>query len=120
MRLGVAQIQGIDHHADVGGVLAGLPHMRYLDQFECGLVHAALELLITIPIAIGLLHHDIALEQQTLQDLFDIERRILGVTHAQRHVLEIAVQGHVLGCWFSAHFSSGLLQRNVVRTTTGG
>jgi hypothetical protein len=43
--LGVAQVQRIDHQADVGRVLAGLAHMRDLDQLEVGLVHGGLEAL---------------------------------------------------------------------------
>ena len=63
VRLGVAQVQRVHHHADVGRVLARLAHMRDLDQLEVGLVHGALEAAVALPVAIGLLDDDAALEQ---------------------------------------------------------
>jgi hypothetical protein len=36
VRLGVAEVERIHHHADIGGVLAGLTQMRDLNQFEGG------------------------------------------------------------------------------------
>ena len=39
VRLGVAEVERVHDHADVGGVLAGLAHVRDLDQLEGGLVH---------------------------------------------------------------------------------
>ena len=90
MRLGVTEIERIDHHADIRRVLAGLPYMRNLDQFEGRLVHRRLELLVAIPVAIGFLDHDAALQQQAFENFPDVELRILGVAHAQRNVLEIA------------------------------
>jgi hypothetical protein len=40
--LRVAEVERVDDHADVGGVLARLAHVRDLDQLEGRLVHAAL------------------------------------------------------------------------------
>ncbi len=76
--LGVAQVEGIDDHADVGGVLARLAHVRNFDELERGLVQAALEVLVAIKVAVGLLDHDVALQQQTLENLLDVEARVLG------------------------------------------
>ena len=39
MRFGVAQVERIDDHADVGGVLSGLTDVRDLDQLEARLMH---------------------------------------------------------------------------------
>ena len=60
MRLGVAKIQRIHHHADIGRIFTRLAHMRNLDQFECGFMHGRFKFLVAIPIAIGFLDHDAA------------------------------------------------------------
>ena len=95
--LGVAEVESIDDHADVGGVLAGLAHVRDLDQLEGGLVHRALVVLVTLPVAVGLLDDDVALEKQPLEHLADVERGDLHVTHAERDVFEVAEHGHDAG-----------------------
>jgi hypothetical protein len=69
VRLRVAEVERVDDHADVGRVLARLAHMRNLDQLEGGLVHRCLELLVALPVAVGLLDDDAALEQQALEHL---------------------------------------------------
>jgi proline-specific peptidase len=92
--LGVAQVQRIDDHADVGRVLAGLAHVGDFDQLEVGLVHRRLEALVAVPVAIRLLDHDAALQQQTLQHRLDVELVVVGVAHTERHVFEIAEQRH--------------------------
>jgi hypothetical protein len=117
MGLGVAEIERIDHHADVGRVLARLAHMRNFDQLEVGFVHGGFETLVALPVAIGLLHHDAPLEQQTLQDRLDVELVVLGVAHAQGHILEIAEQRHadvVVGrCHgFSLMVATSIITRN--------
>ena len=38
--------------------------VRDLDQLERCLMQRALEFLVTIPVTVGLLHHDVALEQE--------------------------------------------------------
>jgi len=80
--LGVAQVERVDDHANVRGVLAGLAHVRDFNQFERRFVQAALEILVAIEIAIGFLDDDVALEQQTLEHFFDVETRVLGVASA--------------------------------------
>ena len=54
----VAEIQRVDHHADVGRVLARDLDMRNLDQLERRLVHGGLELLVALPVAVRLLDND--------------------------------------------------------------
>ena len=95
MRLGVAQVERIDDETDVGRILARLAQVRNLDQLEVGLVHRGLEALVTVPVAIGLLDDDVALEQQALKDAADVEFVVVGITHAKRHVLEVAIKRHV-------------------------
>ena len=92
MGLGVAKIQRIDHHADVGGILARLARVRDLDQFKGRFVHLRLEFFIAIPIAVSFLDHDAALHQQAFQHARDIEFRVLGIAHAERDVFEVAKQ----------------------------
>ncbi|CUJ77982.1 Uncharacterised protein [Achromobacter dolens] len=94
VRLGVAEVQRVHHQPDVGRVLARLAHVRDFDQLEIGLVHRRLEFLVALPVAIGLLDHDAALEQQALQHRADVELLVLGVAHAKRHVLEVAKKRH--------------------------
>jgi hypothetical protein len=94
VRLGVAQVERIDDHADVGRVLARLAHVRDLDQLEVGLVHRRLEALVAIPVAIGLLDDDAALEQQAFEHRLDVELVVLRIAHAERDVLEVAEQRH--------------------------
>src|SRR5204863_4795747 len=36
--LGITKVERVDDHADIGGVLARLAHMRDLDQFKRGFV----------------------------------------------------------------------------------
>jgi hypothetical protein len=75
VRLGVAQVERVHHHANVGRVLARLAHVGNLDHLEGGLVHGALEIA-AVPVAVRLLDHDAALEQQTLQHAADVELRV--------------------------------------------
>src|SRR4029453_1632848 len=69
--------------------------MRNLDQLERGLVHRGLEFLVAVPVAVRLLDHDAALEQQPLEHLVDVEARVPRVAHTERDVLEVAEDGHV-------------------------
>ncbi|MPM85697.1 hypothetical protein SDC9_132778 [bioreactor metagenome] len=94
MRLGVAEVERVDDHADVGRILPRLADVRDFDQFEIGLVHRGLEALVAIPVAIGLLDHDAALEQQALEHALDVELVVLGIAHAERNVFEITEQRH--------------------------
>ena len=95
MGFGVAQVECVDDHANVGGVFARLSHMGNLDQLERRLVHRCLESLVAFPVAIRLLDHDAAFEQQSLQHFGDVEAFVLGVLHAEGNVLEIAEHRHV-------------------------
>ena len=66
-------------------------------------MHDGLELLVAIPIAVGLLHDDVALEQQPFEYLLDIESGVLCIAHTKCHVLEVAEQCHVLDLRLGAH-----------------
>ncbi|MNT23751.1 hypothetical protein D3C72_1591840 [compost metagenome] len=99
MGLGVAQVQRIDHQADVGRILARLAHVGNFDQLEVRFVHGALETFITVPVAICLLDNDAALEQQAFEDGLDIEFFVICISHAERNVLEVAKHGHAEVFW---------------------
>ncbi len=74
--------------------------MRNLDELECRFVQAALEVLIALEVAIGLLDHDVALEQETLEHLLDVETRVLGVARAQRDIFQVKENRHGgIGCF---------------------
>ena len=90
MRLGVAKVERIHDHADIGGVLARHPDMRNVDQLERRLMHGGLEILVAAPVAIGLPDDDIALDQQALQHFPYIERRVFRIADAEGDILEIA------------------------------
>jgi hypothetical protein len=110
VRLRVAEVERVDHHADVGGVLPRLAYVRDLDHLEGCLVHGRLEFLVALPVAVGLLHHDAALEEEALEDLADVELRVLRFTNAERDVLEVAEDGHVLRVGGSGHLIGSVQQ----------
>ena len=94
MALGVAEVQRIHHHADVGRVLAGLADVRDLDQFEGGLVQVALELLVAVEVAVGLLDDDVPFEQEAFEHFLDVERRVMGIVGAEGDVLQVEEHRH--------------------------
>src|SRR5581483_5325112 len=103
VRFRIAEIERVDDHADVGRVLARLAHVRDLDQLERRLVHRRLERLVALPVAVRLLDHDAALQQQPLEHLADVELLVVGVAHAEGDVLEIAEQRHAGHFWGIGH-----------------
>ena len=117
MRLRVAEIQRIHHHTDVRRVLSRLPHMRDLDQFKRGFMHGPLEVLVTTPVAVGLLDHDVALEQQTLNDFLDVKLRVVRIPHAQGDVLKIAEHRHAFCLNVLRHKKESSLQSSRQRLT---
>ncbi|MDR8956056.1 hypothetical protein FEP76_04572 [Burkholderia multivorans] len=94
MRFRVAEVERVDDEPDVGRILARLAHVRNLDQLEARLVHRRLEALVAIPVAIGFLHDDAALQQQLFEHGLDVEFLVLRVAYAERDVLEVAEHGH--------------------------
>jgi hypothetical protein len=92
--LHVTEIECIDHHADVGGVFAGLTHMRDLNELERRFVQPPLKRLVALKIAVGFLDNDLALEQQTLEHLAYVERGKVRVMRAQRDVFQVEEHGH--------------------------
>src|SRR5207237_9658763 len=87
--LGVTEIKRIDDHADVGGVFAGLAHMRDLDELERRFVQPPLKRLVALKIAVCFFDYDLALEQQTLEHLAAVERGEVRVMRAQRDVFRV-------------------------------
>ena len=77
--------------------------VRDLDQLEGGLVQAALELLVAVEVAVGLLDHDVAFQQEPFEHLLDVERGEVGVAGAERDVLEIEVHRHRRIGFFGTH-----------------
>ncbi len=67
-------------------------------------MHGRLEFLVAIPVAVGLLDYDAALEQQAFQHLLYVKGSILGIADAQCDILEVAEQCHVAGFCFLVHF----------------
>ncbi|KQV52430.1 hypothetical protein ASC93_06640 [Massilia sp. Root335] len=94
VRLRVAQVERVHDHADVRRILAGLAHVGDFDQFEVRFMHRRLEALVAIPVAIGFLDHDAALEQQAFEDGLDVELLVIRIAHAERDVFEVAEHRH--------------------------
>jgi hypothetical protein len=103
VRLGVAEVEGVDHHADVGGVLARLAHVRDLDQLEGRGVHRRLEFLVALPVAVGLLHHDRALGEKALEHALHVELGVARLAHAERDVLKVAEHREATRFWVARH-----------------
>ena len=74
--------------------LPRLAHMRNLDEFEGRLMQAALEVLVALEVAIGLLDDDVSFEQQSLEHLLDVKTGIVGIACAQSDVLQIEEHRH--------------------------
>ena len=74
-------------------------------------VHVGLEFLVALPVAVGLLDDDVALEEQPLEHLFDVELRVARVAHPERDVLEVAEQRHDFSVCFGCHFPSRFASR---------
>ena len=94
MRLGVAQVQRVDHQPDIRRILSRLPHVWDFDQFEAGLVHRGLESLVALPVTVSLLDDDAALEQQPFEHRLDVELVVLCIANAERDVLEVTIERH--------------------------
>ena len=92
--LGVAEVEGIDDHADVGGILARLAEVRDFDEFEGGFVEVALGVLVALEVAVGLLDDDMALEEEALKDLVDLDAGIFRLAGPEDDVFEIEVDRH--------------------------
>ena len=80
--------------------------MRDLDQFKRRAVHADLEFLVALPVAVGFLDDDRALQQQAFEHAIDVELLVFCILHAERDVLEIAEQRHVAGLVGGGHVSN--------------
>ena len=92
--LGVTKIEGIDDHADVGGIFAGLAQVGDLDEFERGFVQVALEGFAAFKVAVGLFDDDVSFEQEAFEHLLDVELGIMGVHRPEGDVLQVEEHGH--------------------------
>ena len=91
--LGVAQVERVDDHVDVGAVLAAHPALRDVDQLDALAVELADRVVVVAPVAIGPLVDDAALLQQPLEHQLDLELPGLHLPHADGQVLEIDEHG---------------------------
>ncbi len=94
MALRVAQVERVDHHADVGGIFSRLAQMRDFDQLESGFMQIALEDLVAVEVAVGFLDDDVALEQEAFEDFLNFEAGVIGVERPEGDVLEVEEHGH--------------------------
>ena len=60
-------------------------------------MHGGLELAVALPVAVRLLHHDLALDQQPVQDLPHVEIGVPCIADADGNVLEVAIKRQVFG-----------------------
>ncbi len=93
MLFGVAQVQRVDHHVDVGAVLAAGLALRDVDHLDAVAVELADGVAVVVPVAIGPLVDDAALLQQPFEDQLDLEIRPLRVADAEGQVLEVDKDG---------------------------
>ena len=94
MLLGVAQVEGIDDHVDVGAVLPAHLALRDVDHFHALGMELPHRVLVVPPVAVGPLVDDAALFQQPFQDQLDLELAGLHVPNANGQVLEIHEYGN--------------------------
>jgi hypothetical protein len=90
--LRVGQVHGVHAQADVGRVLAGLPAAGDLDEFDRRLVQGGCVLSKPAPVGVGLLGDDLALLNQPLDDLVDLEA-VAAVVQADADVFKIKKDG---------------------------
>src|SRR5579863_8035629 len=89
MLLGVGHVHGVDHHLDVGAVLARIELLRDVDELDRRFMERPLVVAVALPVGVGLLDDDLALLEQPLEDQTDVELADLRVADAQGDVLEI-------------------------------
>jgi len=99
MRFRVAEVKCIDDQPNIRRVLAGLAHMRNVDELKCRLMHRGLEVLITLPVAISLLYDNAAFNEQEFKNFVDVKLGVFSISNAKRDILEIAEQGEVIVNW---------------------
>ena len=95
-RIVVAEVQGVDDHADVGGVLAGPAAGGDVDELEPGLVHGPLLLVVAGPVGIDALEHDPSFLEHTLEERTDLERHP-GLPCTDRDIVEVDEDGDGFG-----------------------
>ncbi len=91
--LGVAQVDGIDDHADVGAVLAAHLGLRDVDHSTPWPWNSRTGVFVVPPVAVGPLVDDAAFFQEAFEHQLDLELAGLHVAHADGQVLEIDEYG---------------------------
>ena len=91
--LRVAEVEGVDDHADVGAVLAAQLALRDVDQLDACAVEVGHVLAVAAPVAVGALVDDAPLLEQALQHEFDLEAAVLRVANPERQVLVVDEDG---------------------------
>src|SRR5690606_16039968 len=84
------------------------------------LVHAAFELLVAPPVAVGLAHDDIALHEDPLDDLVDIKALVFGLLGTDRDILEIGKDCHDRGLLIRWHSYDSRWNSRLANAETGG
>jgi hypothetical protein len=95
------QLDGVDRHLDVGGVLADRPHpLGDLDQLDVVAGEHAPVLVEHRPVGVGLADHHPAPFGQGVGDRLEIEGVPSGFSGSDRQVLVVQEQGDafVIGC----------------------
>jgi hypothetical protein len=90
--LGMGHVDGVDAHADVGRILPGGRALGDFDELDGGLVERGLVVAVAGPVGVGALHEDLALLEEALEDLLDLEL-LPRVLHAEGEVLEVDEDG---------------------------
>src|ERR1700722_5843619 len=119
MRFRVAQVERIHDHADVGGVLARLADVGYLDELKARLMHAGLDPPTALPVPVCLLDDDRALQQQPLEHPIDVELCIARIAHAERDVLKITEEREIGELGVTRHAGSPMSLYRVRRFSRG-
>jgi len=91
--LGVAEVQRVDHHVDVGAVLAAGLALGNVDQLDAVGMELANGVAVVAPVAICPLVDDSPFFQQPLQHQRDLERLGLHFADAEGQVFEIDKDG---------------------------
>ena len=90
---GIAQVQRVDHHVDIGAILAAGLALGDVDQLDALAVELAHGVAIVAPVAVGPLVDDASLFQQPLEDQLDLEGLGLHFADAEGQILEIDKDG---------------------------
>src|SRR5262245_32610212 len=89
----VAEVEGVDHHVDVGAVLAARLGLRDVDQLDARRVELGDRAPVLAPVAVGALEDDAPLLEQPAQHQVDLESALAHVPRADGEVLVVDEDG---------------------------